>query len=355
MNRTATLANLADVTIVTSRSNMRYCSGFTGDSGACIVGAGRRVLISDFRYTEQASQQAPDWEYREFERGDEYELMGAIAAEMGAKSVAWEESALTIAKSRAIGAALTETLGAGIAFCDASLPLQRARAVKDEVELDAIRRACAIGDAAFAHLLGVLQPGMTEIEIALVLETKMRQLGATGTSFETIVASGEHGSLPHAVPSQRTVQEGDLITLDFGCVLDGYCSDMTRTVALGELAPEARNVYNKVLEAQKAACAGICAGLTGREADAIARDLLANAGYGSAFGHGLGHGVGIDIHEEPRLSPASETVLTRGMVVTIEPGVYLAGRFGVRIEDCGVLTDSGFESFTHAPKDLIQI
>lgn len=355
MKRLQPLHALADVAVVTSRSNMRYLSGFSGDSGAVIVAPGRQILISDFRYSEQAAQESSGWEYREFERGSEYDLIAAIASELDAYSIAWEESALTLATARAMRTAFEKILGDDIAFCDASETLRQIRAVKDDTELQTLRRACAIGDGAFDHILGVLRPGMTEIDVALTIEMRMRQLGASATSFATIVASGPNGSLPHAVPSNRVIQKGDLVTMDYGCVLDGYCSDMTRTVAVGEVAPELQNVYNTVLEAQKRACDGIRPGMTGKEADAIARTVLTDAGLGQAFGHGLGHGVGIDIHEEPRLSPASQTTLASGMVVTIEPGAYIPGRFGVRIEDCGVLTADGFTRFTHAPKDLIRL
>ena len=227
------------------------------------------------------------------------------------------------------------------------------RSVKTEEEQALLARAEAIGDAAFAQICTVLKAGMTEREAAAELEYLLKKNGAQGFSFETIMASGAHSSMPHAVPTDKVIEDGDFVTMDFGCIYEGYCSDMTRTVAIGHADDEQRSVYETVLRAQRAAIDAIRPGMTGEEADAVARAVIQKAGYGSCFGHALGHAVGLAIHEDPRLAPGNETVLEPGMAVTIEPGIYLPGRFGVRIEDLVVITADGCRDLTHSPKELL--
>lgn len=227
------------------------------------------------------------------------------------------------------------------------------RMVKDETELGLIGRAEAIGDEAFEHILSIIKPGLTEREIALELEYYMKKKGASKLSFDTIVASGPNSSMPHAQVTDRIIEKGDFVTMDFGCVYKGYCSDMTRTVAVGNPTDEMRKVYQTVLDANLKAMDGIRAGVKCSDIDALARDYIKDNGYGGYFGHGLGHSVGLYIHEEPRFSPKCDTIMKENMVITDEPGIYLPGRFGVRIEDLVVVKENGYEVLSHSPKELI--
>ena len=227
------------------------------------------------------------------------------------------------------------------------------RMVKDEEEIEKIRQAETIGDAAFSHILTMIKPGITEAEIALELEFFMKKQGASKLSFDTIVASGANSSMPHAQVTDRRVEMGDFVTMDFGCVYQGYCSDMTRTIAVGNPTDEMRKVYQIVYDANKRAMEQVAEGKRCSYIDSLARDYIKEQGYGEYFGHGLGHGVGLDIHEEPRFSPKCDTQITENMVITVEPGIYLPGKFGVRIEDLVVVKKDGFENLTHSPKELI--
>lgn len=227
------------------------------------------------------------------------------------------------------------------------------RMVKDEGELELIKKAEQIGDAAFSHIVNMIKPGVSEADIALELEFFMKRQGASGLSFDTIVASGPNSSMPHAQVTSRKIKRGDFVTMDFGCVYKGYCSDMTRTVAVGEPEEEMKQVYRIVLEANCRAMEGIRAGKRCDDIDALARDYIKECGYGEHFGHGLGHGVGLDIHEEPRFSPKCNVVTRQNMVITDEPGIYLPGRFGVRIEDLVVVKEDGYERLSHSEKELM--
>ena len=229
------------------------------------------------------------------------------------------------------------------------------RCIKTEEELEKVAKAEAIGDQAFQKILGDIKPGVTELTIAAKLDYYMRELGAEGNSFDTIVASGLHSAMPHAVPTAKKLEKGDFITMDFGCRYDGYCSDMTRTVVLGEASSKQKEIYGIVLKAQMAALEQICAGKTVSEVDQVARGLIAEAGYGEYFGHGLGHSVGLFIHEEPRLSPKCHSVLQKNMTMTVEPGIYIPEFGGVRIEDLVVITEKGCRNLAHSPKELIEL
>ena len=231
--------------------------------------------------------------------------------------------------------------------------LSELRVMKNEQELQWMEKAESIGDAAFSYILGELKAGVTELEIAAKLEYYMRSHGAEGTSFDTIVASGYHSAMPHAVPSEKKLEPGDFVTMDFGCIYDGYCSDMTRTVAVGHVTDEMQTVYDTVLNAQLAGIAACKAGVTGRDVDAAGRKIIEAAGYGDAFGHGFGHGVGLEIHEAPVASPRGEAPLPAGSIVTAEPGIYLPGKFGVRIEDMLYVIEDGCIDLTDASKQLI--
>lgn len=338
-----------DGMLVTSAVNRRYLSGFTGSSGYLLITRDEAVLFSDFRYRTQAPAEATAFTF--VEHGQKWvETVRDKARELGVRKLAYEDHDLTVHGFRQVAEAFegTELLPAGNM-------VEQIRMVKDDAELAVMKEACAIADKAFEHMLGVLKPGVTEKEAALELEFFMRRLGAAGTSFETILASGERSALPHGTASDRKLAAGEFVTLDFGAYYNGYCSDLTRTVVLGPASDRHREIYDIVLEAQQAVLDGIRPGMTGREADKIARDIIGRYGYGDRFGHGTGHGLGMEIHEEPRLSVSGEVVLAPGMTVTVEPGIYIPGFGGVRIEDDIVITEDGAALLTHAPKNFIVI
>ncbi len=334
----------AQAFVVTSPVNRRYLTGFTGSAGTVWISENRKALLTDFRYIEQAKGQCPGWEIIQV---DEYEqsIAELIDAE-GVKAVAIEAPHITVNQfkswQKAFSAEIVETEGI----------VEAVRMVKTPEEIEKIRRAAAIADHAFAHVLPQLRPGVTELEIALELEFTMRKAGASGVSFRPIVAAGERSALPHAEPGNRVFAHGDFVVMDFGCVFEGYCSDMTRTVVIGEPTEEHMVIYDLVLQAQLEALAAVKPGMTGKQVDSVARDIIADGGYGQYFGHGLGHGVGLEIHERPRLSQKDETVLEPGMVVTVEPGIYLPDFGGVRIEDLVVVTESGSEILSSTFKEL---
>lgn len=332
-----------------SASNRRYLSGFTGSEGAALVLPHRAVLLVDFRYTQQAKAQAAGWEVREVEAFAE--AIGQVLHEAGVTRAGFEAAHLTYAAWEN----LKEKTGA-VQWVPTKNVVESVRAVKDEKELDAIRRAVALGDRAFAYLLERMKPGVSEQALAVELEAFLRREGAEGLAFPSIIASGPNGALPHARPSSRRLEAGDLVVLDFGCVVDGYCSDMTRTVCLGEPDERQRELYQLVLRAQEAGLAAIRPGVLGKEVDAAARKVIQEAGYGPYFGHGLGHGVGLEVHEDiPRLSRKGEVALAAGMVTSVEPGVYLPGWGGIRIEDLVVVTPQGVEVLTRSPKELLAL
>ena len=228
------------------------------------------------------------------------------------------------------------------------------RQVKTREEQEILRQAEAIGDRAYAKVLPHLRPGISEKQVAAWLEFYMKEEGAEGFSFDTIAASGEHSAMPHAVPTDKVLAEGDFLTMDFGCLYRGYCSDMTRTVVIGQASDKQREIYETVLRAQETALQGIRPGMTGKEIDALARDVIVDAGYGECFGHALGHSVGLEIHECPNFSTKEKTVIQPGMVITVEPGIYVEGIGGVRIEDVVIITEDGCENITHSPKQLLE-
>lgn len=331
-----------DLFFITSTENIFYISGFHGSAGAVLVSRDFARLYADSRYREQAMGEAKGFEILPIS-----ELSSALEAASG--RIAFEEKRMTVGEYHRF----SEKSAAR--WVEGSACLEELRLVKDRAELDKMRQAAKIADEAFSELLSELRPGMTELQAASRLEFLMRAKGASKTSFETIVVSGNRSSLPHGKPTEKVISCGELVTFDFGCVFGGYCSDMTRTIAVGEISGEMERVYETVRLAQETAAKAIKPGMTGREADRMARDIIEKAGFGEAFGHGTGHGVGIEIHERPTLSQKGEEVLRAGMIVTVEPGIYLPGKFGVRIEDMGVITASGFEPFSKFPKTLIRI
>ncbi len=337
-----------DGLLITDPLNRRYLTGFTGSAGLVLVTAGRAMLAVDFRYYEQAAREAPAWEQVRVERRY-YETLSEMVADAGIKRLGFEADHVTVAQLEELNERLAE-----VELCPTKKLVLSMRAIKDEGEVAAIRAAVACADEAFAHLLRVIHPGMREVDVAWELESYMRQHGATATSFPLIVGSGPNGAMPHATTSERVIGTGEPIVIDFGAVVDGYCSDITRTICLGHADGRYLEVWNLVLEAQLRAEEQLRPGMTNKEADALAREALKEAGYEKEFGHGLGHGVGLAIHESPGVSPnAEELVLEPGMVFTVEPGVYLPGWGGVRIEDIVVMREDGVEVLTRAPKDPV--
>jgi Xaa-Pro aminopeptidase len=321
-----------DAIVLTNAESRRYLSDFTGSAGQLLVTASAAVLLTDFRYLEQAAAQAPRFEIVKTE-GLPWPTVAEQIARLGARQIGFESEDLTFDVHRRLAEALGEKAPAATL-----LPMRgfvaALRQAKDASELAAIRRAVLIADRALEAVAAALRPGLTEREVAWQLEVALRERGADGLSFPTIVAAGPNGARPHHRPSQRAIQRDEPIIIDMGCRVDGYCSDMTRTLWLGEPSATFWAVYHTVLRAQQACADGVKAGLLGKDGDRLARRVIEDAGHGDHFGHGTGHGVGLAIHEEPYLSPSrGEMALVEGAVVTVEPGIYLTGWGGVRIED----------------------
>jgi Xaa-Pro aminopeptidase len=344
-----------DVLLVATPVNVRYLTGFTGTNGLALIYADRASsdrFLTDFRYTTQAAAQVPDSFDREIVAGEMLEGVVEVLStsrDRGGR-LGFDDASLTVKQHARLG----ELLGEQWELVPCAGAVERLRAVKDAGEIDRIRAATRLADEALRETLEAGLVGRSERDVAIELELRMRRLGAEGPSFPSIVAAGAHGALPHAEPRAREIPNDVLLTIDWGALHEGYCSDCTRTYATGEgISSRAREIYTLVLAAQEQALAAVRAGPNGKELDAVARDLIEQAGEGDHFGHGLGHGVGIEVHEGPRLSRlASEEPLLVGNVVTVEPGVYLPGRLGVRIEDLVVVTADGQEVLTALGKDL---
>jgi len=338
-----------DAILITNPANRRYLSGFTGSAGSLIISQDLAVLATDFRYYEQVERQSPQFKLARI-KGKFTDLLPALIGDMEIRRLGFESEDLTFA----LHGRLSEALGGGVEFVATSGIVEGLRAVKDEDELAILRRAIALGDSAYSHIADFMAPGMTEQQVAWELESFMRTHGAERVAFEIIVAAGPNGAMPHAHTTDHAIQVGEPVVMDLGAVIEGYHSDLTRTVALGEADGRYREVYEIVLRAQRLALQGIRPGMTGQEADAIAREAIAEAGHGDAFGHGLGHGVGLVIHEKPSVGRLSDKdVLQPGMVFSVEPGIYLPGEFGVRIEDVAVLREDGLEVLSQAAKEPV--
>lgn len=339
-----------DAVLISEGCNMRYHSGFCGGTGYLYLTRDRRVLMTDSRYTTQAKEEAGDFEILEISGSFGYEkaLKGCMEADQ-VRRIGFEDRHMICADLKKLQEA------AEAEWVPLNESLELLRCIKEEWEIERIARAEKIGDQAFSQILGELRPGVTERYIAARLDYCMREMGADGNSFDTIVASGINSAKPHAIPTDRALEPGDFVTMDFGCRYQGYCSDMTRTVVIGRADSLQKEIYHIVLEAQRAALFGLRAQRTGKEVDRIARDIIEDAGYGKFFGHGLGHSVGLYIHEEPRLSPGCGAILQENTTMTVEPGIYLPGRFGVRIEDLVVIGKEGCVNLTHSPKELIEL
>lgn len=337
-----------DAFIVTSAQNRRYISGFTGSAGLLIITKSKQLFITDFRYIEQATEQAPDFEIIEHKQSIIQEAAAQLLKE-GAQQAGFEHEDVTFALYQQFQNAVHADL------IPSSGLIEELRLIKSEAELAIMKTAAEIADATYTHILTFVKPGMKEIEVSNELEFFMRKQGATQSSFDTIVASGYRSALPHGVASDKEIQKGELVTLDYGALYNGYCSDITRTFAVGEISDKLREIYDIVLEANLRGVAGVKPGITGKEADALTRDYISEKGYGQYFGHSTGHGLGMDVHESPALSFRSDTVLKPGMVVTVEPGIYIPEVGGCRIEDDLVLTADGSERLTFSTKDLITL
>ena len=338
-----------DAVMIISPINRTYFSGFTGSNGVLLITERSRILFTDFRYTIQAKEQTGGvFEVREVSGPISYELISAELEKQNCVNCGYEEDFMTVrqyAQYRKMKAEMNAVTSI----------ISSIRMVKTEDEIEKLIAAQNIADRAFGELLGMLQPGMTEREVAMELEYFMKKFGADEPSFDTIVGSGPNGALCHAMPSDRKLTHGDMVVIDFGARKDGYCSDMTRTIAIGEPCEELQKIYKIVREAQALTLRGVKPGMEGKKLDAIARDCITARGYGDCFGHSLGHGFGLEVHEGPAASVRSVDVLRPGNTITVEPGIYVEGLGGVRIEDCLIVTETGFINPVTTTKDLIII
>ena len=348
----------ADALIVTRPANIRYLSDFrlregeekvAGFSGTLVISADRQVIFADFRYLEQAEAQAHGWEVVRTRRQMKDDLP-PLLTEMGARRVALEADIVSHANWSALAEALPEADLVPVPWKGNEI-----REVKSADEVAAIERACRLGDRAFEFVLRTVRVGMTEADLAWQLERWFRENGAEGLAFEPGILAGPRAAMPHGSPDDTSIAAGNVLLLDFGCQVDGYRSDMTRTLFIGPPSDEQRRIYDLVLEAQQRALEGIRPEMSGRDADALARDHIADAGHGEDFAHSLGHGIGLETHELPNLGTLSESTLRPGMVFSVEPGIYLPGVTGVRIEDIVVLEQDGVRRLTQSPREPIVI
>lgn len=334
----------ADAILISHPENRAYLSGFTGSAGHLLITADRAVIATDFRYYDQVALEAPHFELAQI-KTTLNDLLPSMLEGVTRLAFEADHAAWSTVES-------WKETAPGVEWLPTKSLTRELRALKDEAEIATLRRAVLLADAALAHGLSEARPGMTEVELAWIIESYMRSHGAQGVAFDLHVASGPNGARPHAHTSDKRLLPGEPIVIDMGAKVDGYRSDLTRTVCLGEPTDADRfwTVYNTVLGAQTAAIAAIRPGLSGKDADGVAREFIAQAGFGGAFGHGLGHGVGLEIHEEPFMGRLSTSVLQQNMVVTVEPGIYLPDWGGVRIEDIVLVTANGCEVLTTSPK-----
>lgn len=333
--------------LITSEENMRYVTGFPHSEGRVLITGNKALFFVDSRYIEAVTKSVNSCEV--VLMTSFHKQLGEYAEKLDIKRIFTEAEGISVADF----SALCKNVSCEFKAEKTDDLLTSLRRKKSEEEKQKILKAQAIAEKAFDHILGFMKEGVTEREIALELDFFMLKNGAECVSFDTIAVSGKNTSLPHGVPSDKKIVRGDFITMDYGAVVDGYHSDMTRTVAVGEISSKQSEIYETVLKAQKKSLEVLKAGISGFDADKAARDIIAQAGYGEFFGHGTGHGVGLQIHESPRLSPKSSHILEVGDVVTVEPGIYIPDTFGVRIEDMAFITENGFENLTKTQKSLI--
>ncbi len=338
-----------DAALIHRPENVRYLTGFTGE-GSVFVCGDEVAVITDFRYVEQLSRQAPQAKLMQTMAGHrETDCALELTDSCGVKKLAVETDYLSYDGFEALQAKLPF-----VQLTSLNGLVEELRLVKDASEIESIRRSAAIASRAFENILGKIHAGMTERQVQIMLDYEMLSLGSEGNAFDTIAAAGVNGSLPHAIPSTHVIQNGEMLTLDFGAKVNGYCSDMTRTVAFGKISPQLKEIYDLVYEAHMASLQAVRPGVSCGALDKIARDMI-DARFPGAFGHSLGHGVGLFIHEQPRVASGCETVLVPGYVITIEPGVYIPGIGGCRIEDMAILTSEGYIDPVTAPKQLIEL
>lgn len=339
-----------DAVLLTGAENLHYFTGFRGGEGIALLGKTGGYLFVDSRYTVEANRDARDVSVIEYQMKTRNAQTEEKLRALSVHTLGFEGNVMTVDAYTALCSAWQS-----VEWVDCQTALTEIRMVKNEEELALLRRAEQIGVDAYLRVLPMIKPGVRECEIAAELEYQMRKLGADGTSFETIVVSGVKSSMPHGKPDTKKIENGDFVTMDFGCRVGGYCSDMTRTVVVGKASEEQKKVYDTVKRAQQTGLDAIRAGILGAEADKAARDVIAAAGYGAYFGHSLGHGVGLLIHELPNLSPGSKVRLREGMIVTCEPGIYIPDFGGVRIEDMVCVREDGIENLTHLSKELLEL
>lgn len=337
-----------DALLITNPVNRRYITGFTGTAGVVLISENHAYLITDFRYIEQANEQAPYFKVVEHKKSIESDV-NRLLKQLNISKLGFERNDVTYALYERYNEMFDVNL------TPVSGIVESIRITKSDEEISIMKEAAGIADKAYEHIQSYIKPGVKELDIANELEFFMRKQGAASSSFDIIVASGHRSALPHGVASEKKIEQGELVTLDYGAVYKGYCSDITRTLAVGEINEQLKTIYDTVLEAQKEGIKQIGPGMTGREADQVTRDYITKKGYGEYFGHSTGHGLGLEVHEEPRLSTNSETVLEPGMVVTVEPGIYIPKVGGCRIEDDIVITKTGNERLTNATKELIYL
>ena len=353
MNRIAKLResfvrNAVDGVLITSYENMLYYSGFKCAEAYLLITGKDAYVFTDFRYTIQARDEAKDCRVIEISNDTLIAKIKETLKADGVRACGFEEEKLTVSQFRQFDAL-------SVQLKPMSRDISSFRAVKDAGEIENLRVAQSMADKAFELFLGRVKPGMTEVEAAAELDYLCRLQGSEGPSFDTIIGSGPNGAMCHAIPGKRKLADGDLVVVDFGCMYNGYHSDMTRTFGIGKVSDKCRKIYDIVLEAQLNALESLKSGISGREFDRIARDCISSYGYGEAFGHSLGHGFGLEIHEKPRASKLSEDILLAGMTITDEPGIYLEGEFGVRIEDDLVVTEDGCINLANTTKKLMII
>lgn len=336
-----------DALLITNAFNRRYLTGFTGTAGYVLITREKALLFTDFRYTSQAAEQAKAYEIVKHAIKPAESIYEALQS-IGAIKLGFEKNNVTFAAYTAY-----QEQFPGIELVPTENIVEKLREIKDETELGCIRRAIEITERAFNHILGVLKPGISERDVAAELEYEMRKQGASSSAFAMIIASGERSALPHGVASDKLLAANEFVTLDFGAVYEGYCADLTRTVFIGTPTDKHKELYRIVLKANQAAISGLKPGMSGKDGDSLARDIIAGCGYGEQFGHGLGHAFGLEVHEPLRLSQQSQDILQPGMVITVEPGIYIPGFGGVRIEDDIVVTETGIEVLTKSNKELI--
>lgn len=336
-----------DAAFVTKRKNYIYLSGFTGTSAFLLITQNNAILFTDSRYKEQAELQATVFEVVMY-TSSIIDAVNEKLKELGIEKLGFEDANLNYASYQNYSSKFVCK-----EFVPLGLIIEKLRAIKDHSEIEIIKKAVEIADNAFTHILPFIRPGISEMDLVAELEHEMKRLGAKGPSFDTIAASGLRSSMPHGVASDKKLEMGDTLTLDFGALYKEYCSDMTRTVFIGEPSADLKKIYNTVLSAQLKAIEGAYSGLAGKEIDKLARDYIKDAGYGEYFGHGLGHGVGLEIHENPRFSVAEDATIEDNMVITVEPGIYIPGLGGVRIEDIIVINGKDPVILTSSSKDII--